>query len=109
MTEPVMMWMHRWHARLGSGVSSMLPVVTAMYVVGLLIIPVTLAAVCGWISRRVAQQSWKDLTCSFTLALVPVGFAMWLAHFSNHFFAGLGTVSPGVAPFVSRSSSINLT
>jgi hypothetical protein len=103
MTEPVMMWMHRWHARLGS----MLPVVSAMYIAGLLIIPVTLAAVCGWISRRVAQQSWKDLTCSFTLALVPVGFAMWLAHFSNHFFAGWSTVIPAVARFFSSSSLIN--
>jgi hypothetical protein len=103
MTEPVMMWMHRWHARLGS----MLPVVTAVYIAGLLIIPVTLAAVCGWISRRVARQSWKDLTCSFTLALVPVGFAMWLAHFSNHFFAGWSTVIPAVARFFSRSSVIN--
>ena len=103
MTEPVMLWMHRWHARLGS----MLPVVTAMYIAGLLIVPVTLAAVCGWISRRAAQQSWKDLTCSFTLALVPVGFAMWLAHFSNHFFAGWSTVIPAVARFFCRSSLIN--
>jgi len=103
MTEPVMMWMHRWHARLGS----MLPVVTAMYIAGLVIIPVTLAAVCGWISRRVARQSWRDLTCSFTLALVPVGFAMWLAHFSNHFFAGWSTVLPAVARFFSRSSLIS--
>jgi hypothetical protein len=103
MTVPVMTWMHRWHANLGS----MLPVVTAMYVAGLLIIPVTLAAVCGWITRRVAQQSWSDLTCSFTLALVPVGFAMWLAHFSNHFFAGWSTLIPAVGRFFSRLSSAN--
>ena len=103
MTEPVMMWMHRWHARLGS----MLPVVSAMYVAGLVIIPVTLAAVCGWISRRLAQQSWRDLTCSFTLALVPVGFAMWLAHFSNHLFAGWSTVIPAVGRFFSRHSLAN--
>jgi cytochrome c oxidase assembly factor CtaG len=83
MTEPVMMWMHRWHARLGS----MLPVVTLMYAAGILILPAALAVACGWISRLSARAAWKDLTCSFTLALVPVGFAMWLAHFSNHFFS----------------------
>src|SRR5580658_8957213 len=47
MTEPVMMWMHRWHARLGS----MLPVVTVMYAAGLVIVPAMLAVACGWISR----------------------------------------------------------
>jgi ferredoxin len=103
MTEPVMMWMHGWHARLGS----MVPIVTAMYVAGLLIVPLVLAAACGWISRLGARASWKDLTCSFTLALVPVGFAMWLAHFSNHFFAGWSTAIPAVARFLSRASSVN--
>ncbi len=67
MTEPVMMWMHRWHARLGLG--SMVPVVTALYAGGLLIIPGILAVACGWVSQRWARRSaaWKDLTCSFTL------------------------------------------
>jgi hypothetical protein len=37
MTEPVMMWIHHWHVRLG--LSSMVPIVTALYVGGLLIIP----------------------------------------------------------------------
>ena len=88
MTEPVMIWMHQWHARLGS----MLAVVTVMYAAGLLIAPALLAAACGWISRVGARGSWKDLTCSFTLALVPVGFSMWLAHFSNHFLAWWSSV-----------------
>jgi len=105
MTGPVMMWMHQWHARLSLG--SMVPVVTVMYAVGLLIVPGLLAAACGWLSRLGTQAAWKDLTCSFTLALVPVGFSMWLAHFSNHFFAGWSTVIPAVARFFSRASSVN--
>ena len=88
MTEPVMMWMHRWHARLGS----MPSVVTLMYVVGLLIAPATLALACGWISRLGAPAAWKDLTCGFALSLVPIGFSMWLAHFSNHFFTWWSSV-----------------
>jgi hypothetical protein len=106
MTGPVMMWMHHWHARLR--LSSMVPVVTAIYAVGLLILPVMLAAACGWMSRLGTQRAWKDLTCSFTLALVPVGFSMWLAHFSNHLFAGWSAVIPAVARFISPASSINL-
>jgi cytochrome c oxidase assembly factor CtaG len=84
MTEPVMMWIHHWHARLG--LSSMVPIVTVLYACGLLIVPAMLAIACGWLSQRWAQasSSWKDITCSFVLALVPAGFGMWLAHFSNH-------------------------
>jgi ferredoxin len=103
MTGPVMMWMHRWHGRLGS----MLPVVTVMYFAGLVIIPLMLATGCGWLSRLGAKASWKDLTCSFSLALIPVGFAMWLAHFSNHLLAGWTTVIPAVERFISQSSSVD--
>jgi len=105
MTEPVMMWMHQWHARLQ--LSSIVPIVTVMYVGGLLIIPGMVVAVCGWISRLGTNASWKDLTCSFSLALVPVGFSMWLAHFSNHLIAGWSTVIPAVEKFVSRAPSVN--
>src|SRR5262249_52442623 len=90
MTGPVMTWMHGWHARLGS----MLPVVTAMYVVGILIAPVILAFVCGWLSRLAAKVSWREVVCGFALALVPVGFSMWIAHFSNHFFSWWSAAIP---------------
>jgi len=105
MTEPVMMWMHQWHARLH--LSSIVPIATVMYVGGLLIIPAMVVAACGWISRLGVNASWKDLTCSFSLALVPVGFSMWLAHFSNHLIAGWSTVIPVVEKFISRASSVN--
>jgi hypothetical protein len=107
MTEPVMLWMHQWHARLG--LNSTIPIVTALYAVGLLIIPWTLASASGWASGRWAQAgtTWKDLTCSFTLTLVPVGFAMWLAHFSNHLVAGWSAAIPVVERFFSRVSSSN--
>jgi len=37
--------------------------------------------------------------------LVPVGFGMWLAHFSNHLLAGWNTLIPAVQRFLSRGSS----
>jgi cytochrome c oxidase assembly factor CtaG/ferredoxin len=94
MTEPVMMCMHHWHARLR--LSSMLPIVTVVYAGGLLIIPGILATACGWLSKLLAQRdsTWRDLSCSFTLALVPVGFGMWLAHFSNHLVVGWNSAVP---------------
>ncbi|HEX4758677.1 MAG TPA: cytochrome c oxidase assembly protein, partial [Terracidiphilus sp.] len=67
MTGPVMMWMHQWHARLG--LSSMVPIVTALCAGGLLVIPGLLVAACGWASRQSAQASvtWNNVTCSFAL------------------------------------------
>jgi len=105
MTEPVMMWMHRWHARLE--LSSMVPIVSVLYAGGVLIIPGILAAACGWASLHSARASagWKELTCGFTLALVPLGFSMWLAHFSNHLVAGWSALLPAVERFFSRVSS----
>src|SRR5580658_5985769 len=105
MTGPVMMWMHHWHARLG--LSSIVPIVTALYATGLLIVPGFLAAACGWASLRLAHGSstWKDLTCGFTIALVPVGFTMWLAHFSNPLVAGWNTLIPAIERFFSRVST----
>jgi ferredoxin len=105
MTEPVMMWTHHWHTRLG--LSSIVPIVTALYVGGLLIIPTMLAVACGWLSRLGVKAAWKDLTCSFTLTLVPLGFSMWFAHFSNHLLAGWSSVIPAVERFISRASSVN--
>jgi hypothetical protein len=105
MTGPVMLWMHQWHARLG--LSSMVPLVTAFYAAGLLIVPAMLVSACGWFSLRSAQtnSAWKELTCSFALALVPVGFAMWLAHFSNHLVTGWSTAIPVIERFLRFSSS----
>jgi len=104
MTAPAMMWMHRWHASLGS----MLAVVTLVYVAGLLA-PAILVGVCGWLSRLAANPSWRDAICSFALALVPLGFSMWLAHFSNHFLAGWGTAITAAKRFLSGISTLDST
>ena len=109
MTEPVMMWMHHLHAleHARLGLSSMVPIVSVLYASGMLIIPGILAAACSWAGLHWARASadWKELTCGFTLALVPLGFSMWLAHFSNHLVAGWSALIPAVESFFSRLSS----
>jgi hypothetical protein len=107
MTGPVMMWMHHWHAKLG--LSSMVPVVTVFYVLSLLIIPSVLVAACGWASRHWGRASIasKDLICSFAAALVPVGFGMWLAHFSNHLIAGWNSLIPVMQSMRSPAASVD--
>jgi hypothetical protein len=86
----------------------MVPVVTAVYVGGLLILPTILVTACGWISQcwTTAGVKRTDLTCSFILALVPLGFSMWLAHFSNHLVAGWDSFIPVVARFSSRAAPV---
>ena len=69
MTGPVMSWMHRWHARLGS----MMPVVTLLYFAGLIVVPALVL-----LSRH------PKAAYGFVLALIPLGLGMWLAHFSYH-------------------------
>jgi len=105
MTEPVMMWIHRLHAKLA--LTSLVPVVTVLCFASLLLVPGILALACSWISLRWAQAGvrWKELTCSFTLALVPVGFAMWIAHFSSHLVTGWSTLIPAVEELFGGVSS----
>ena len=106
MTEPVMMWMHFWHARFG--LSSMVPIVTALYAGGLLIIPALLVVACGWASHQWGHMTlaWKDVICNFAPALVPEGFSMWLAHFSNHLVAGWSSVIPVIQRVLSPAASV---
>ena len=79
MTDPVMLWMHRWHARLGS----MIPVVTLLYFIGVIILPATIL-----MSQR------RNAAYTLVLALVPLGFGMWLAHLSYHLVVAWTKSSP---------------
>jgi hypothetical protein len=81
MTGPVMMWMHLWHARLGS----MLPVTTMYYAAGQLLVPAVLL---------------REATYHYILALVPLGFSMWFAHLFYHLLTGWSNVIPSWPPSV---------
>jgi cytochrome c oxidase assembly factor CtaG len=101
MTDPVMLRMHYWHARLGSMISA----VTAFYVCGLVVLPAILTMLCVWLSRQAAGKR-KDAACSFVLALVPVGFGMWLAHFSDHLVMGWSSAVPALERLLWRATSV---
>jgi cytochrome c oxidase assembly factor CtaG len=74
--------------------SSDLGVVTLLSVLVLMIIPAAMAmAAAGW-SSAVAGNVLKENLCRFSLSLVPIGFAMWLAHFTFHFFTAALTPIP---------------
>ena len=59
-----------------------------------------------WQARRFRAPTWGRLTLTpleiatmFAYALIPLGFAMWLAHYSFHFFTGYLAVIPTTQRF----------
>jgi len=94
MIAPVTEWEQHLQNRLGFG--SPLPVITILIAVGLLIAPAMMAVFCGVMSKALGgiQVQWKKLTCSFVMALVPLGFSMWVAHFVFHLLTGASAIVP---------------
>lgn len=80
------------------GLESLLPVISALFVLGLLITPLLLVGLCGVVCRTMCGGAIrrKELICSFALALAPLGFSMWLAHVAYHFLTGASVVIPVV-------------
>ena len=98
MTEPVLDARAALAARLG--LASPLPLVLTGYAVGLLVLP---AVVMGLAAR--ASRAWGQLPLGtvavatrFAYPLIPLGFAMWLAHYGYH----LATSSDAAWPVVQR-------
>jgi polyferredoxin len=86
MTGPVMLWQHRLHARLGP--AAMPGIIAAFIVAGAVLLPLLTAS-------GVRLASSKDFVHQFAFALVPIGFAMWLAHLFFHFVTWWGASSSG--------------
>jgi ferredoxin len=100
MIAPVVQWQSRLSARFG--LHSTLPIITTLLVVTLLLVPPLLALSCGWLSRTFSQAgrdfkpSVLSLTCDFTVALAPLGLAMWVGHFVFHLLIGAQTAVPAL-------------
>src|SRR6266571_70278 len=94
MVSPVVAWEQAWQGWIACG--SLLPVITGVLVLGVLIAPALLAALCGVISQALGgpRGRWQELTCSFVTALVPLGCSMWVAHLVYHLMTGALTVVP---------------
>jgi hypothetical protein len=94
MVEPVVAWQERLTAWLG--VRSHLSAVTGFYLLALVATPALLvggAAVASRVWGRLPGRR-RDVAVRFAYALVPLGFAMWLSHYSFHFLTGYDAVVP---------------
>lgn len=69
--------------------------VTALALLTLVILPLTLPWLAAKLSHLAeATGSVKENLCSNAMALAPLGFGMWLAHFVFHFFTAALTPIP---------------
>ena len=91
---PVQGWEQSLQASFG--VTSNQLVLSVLYVLAMVIVPALLVAVCVWLSRIVGRQrdGWRRTVSTFAPAFVPLGFSMWLIHFSYHLLSGGQTVLP---------------
>ena len=65
-----------------------------VFVFSVVVLPLALVRACGWISSVGSGQKLPSLASGFSVALAPLGFAMWAAHISFHLFSGVLTPWP---------------
>ena len=72
------------------------PVLGVIFTFMLIIEPIFLLGVAAWLTQvwGGAQRAVLPLVVRYAYTLVPLGFGMWLAHYSFHFLTGLFTFIP---------------
>lgn len=80
------------------GMTSQAATLGVLFLLLLLVEPVLLLGAAAWMARRLGglRQSLLQLATRFAYALVPLGFGIWLAHYSFHLLTGLWTFIPAL-------------
>jgi ferredoxin len=101
MVSPVYT-LESWMAR-AMHVSHEAPVLGAIFIFALVVEPVFLLGAAAWLTRVWAGSRRGILATivRYAYGLVPMGFGMWLAHYSFHFLTGMLTLVPVVQNAVS--------
>ena len=101
MVAPVLQWQDELRARFGS--LSPLATTTMFYAMAIVVLPTIAVCVAAYCSR-----TWSDartptlaLATRYAIALIPLGFAMWVAHYSFHFFTSWEAIIPATQRFAS--------
>ncbi|HEY6806752.1 MAG TPA: cytochrome c oxidase assembly protein [Pyrinomonadaceae bacterium] len=94
MIVPVQAWEQFLQANLKS--ESIQPILAGLYIISILIVPALLVLSCVWLTKTVGrlQVGWRRMISTFAPAFVPLGFSMWLIHFSYHLLSGGQTALP---------------
>ncbi len=100
MTGPLVDWQSGIAA--AAGLESPFLATTVLYLFSLVGLPLLLVGAAASVSRAwgALKQTRTALATMYSYALVPLGFAMWLAHYSFHFFTSYLAVIPTTQRFV---------
>jgi hypothetical protein len=101
MVSPVYA-LETWLANL-LGTESEIVVLSVLFLFGLLILPAALLGGAAWWCRASAgppNDAPGRWFVRLVYALVPLGFAVWLAHYAFHFLTGFWTFVPVVQSLV---------
>ena len=76
-----------------------------IYIVGALAGPLALTYAAAWLSQRVlaGKTSLNRLIIRYAYGFVPVGFAIWFAHYLFHFLTGAMTIVPALQTFFAQT------
>jgi len=96
MVQSVQAWERRMQIWFALG--SVQPIIAVLYLVTLVIVPALLVGLCIWLARMFSHldAGWRETISSFAIGFVPLGFSMWLVHFSYHLLTSLLTAVPVV-------------
>jgi hypothetical protein len=94
MVSPVYA-LQSWLARL-FGIHHEAPVLGLIFVTFLVIEPLLLLGLAGWLTKTWGggNRALLPTITRYTYALAPLGFGIWLAHYGFHFLTGLYTFIP---------------
>ena len=94
MVSPVYAF-EQWLARLFH-VKAEFPVLASIFALFLVFEPLLLIGIASWLTRvwGGSKRPWLSLAVRYSYSLVPIGFGIWLAHYSFHFLTGLYTFIP---------------
>jgi ferredoxin len=99
MVAPVL----EWRDQLSSELQQQSPIVATSlyYLLGLILLPGFMIGVSAIMSRGLGQlkRPLLEVAACFAYALVPIGFGMWLAHYSFHFLASFDALLPPLQRF----------
>jgi hypothetical protein len=94
MVSPVYA-LEQWVAR-RLGVTNEAPVLAIVFGLFLVLEPLLLIGIAAWVTRvwTRSRAPLVPLAVRYSSSLVPIGFGIWLAHYSFHFLTGLFTFIP---------------
>jgi cytochrome c oxidase assembly factor CtaG/ferredoxin len=102
MVGPVLDWEAELSRQLG--LASTTPVIVSLALAFLLVLPGTLLGVAAWCSRvrGALCESTLRVAVRFSAAFVPIGLAMWVAHYGYHLATSYDSSWPVIQRFASE-------